>query len=89
MMSQVYVNPEELRSLGSVLADCSIKITEAVGQMGGAVRGCSSWNDTKKQQFEATVAELNNYIAGFHASVHEQILYLNVLASKADEYLST
>ncbi|MDR3110133.1 MAG: hypothetical protein LBU65_10690 [Planctomycetaceae bacterium] len=85
-MSQVYVNPEELRTLAGVLGDCSIRITEAAGQMGGAVSSCSSWQDIKKQQFEENIASLNQYIASFHASIHEQILHLNKLANAADAY---
>jgi hypothetical protein len=89
IMSQVHVNPEELRTLGNVLIQCSVEVGERVSRMRNAVSGCSSWHDPKKQQLEAAIDELYPQILGFQDAINEQFQYLYALASKADEYLST
>jgi len=88
-MSQVFVNPDELDSLANTLAACSVEITERVGQMCGAVSSCGSWQDAKKSQLEERLATLNQQIGQFHQEIHQECLYLQMLASKAREYLST
>ena len=88
-MSQVNVNPEELRRLATVLIQCSTEIVERASRMANEVTGCGSWNDAKKQQLESIIAGLYPQIVSFHESINEQSQYLQALASRAEEYLST
>ena len=88
-MSQVFVNPEELRSLATELIQCSTEIVERASRLSNAVSGCGSWNDAKKTQLESTIAGLYPQILSFHESVNEQCQYLQALASRAEDYLST
>jgi hypothetical protein len=88
-MSQVAVDPGELRALATVLMQCSTEIVERASQMSNAVSGCGSWNDVKKQQLEASINGLYPQILSFHEAINEQFQYLQALASRADDYLST
>ena len=88
-MSQVAVDPNELRTLAGILMQCSTEIIERASQMSNAVSGCGSWNDAKKQQLEAAINGLYPQIMSFHEAINEQFQYLQTLASRADDYLST
>jgi uncharacterized protein YukE len=90
-MSQVFVNPDELRNFAQSLTSFISNINEATGSVSSSFAGLGdSWQDAQRQRFEEAFNELLQNINLFNTQVEEEhIPYINALAERADDYLHT
>ena len=86
-MSQVIVNPEELRGFASALDNFTVEIDGAFGKLNSSFNAVDSWRDSQRDSYEEFHNDLKAYIARFNDNAGEKADYLRKKAAEADIYL--
>ena len=90
MSNQVYVNPEEIGKFINEIKIFLETLDTATNRLNNAFENLSlTWQDRKRAEFEGQYKELKKFLKMFKESAEEKIQYLEVLKTKAEDYLGS
>lgn len=88
-MSNIRVNPEELRRFAGELARYAENLLNETSQIDSAFAQLSeTWQDSQRSRFDEDFNELKNMIRKFSETTKEHEAHLNALAQRGDDYLN-
>ena len=89
-MTQIHINPDELEQFVHELHNYLETLQSATGRLNHSFETLgSTWQDSKRVQFEETYKELLQVLRTFENNTNEQIPYLRKLISIQRDYESS